>query len=565
MASKIQQLVDEVNKEWGAGTLIIPELGGQMVNEVPEVIPTGNEAIDKALGIGGVPCGRIIEVMGQEACLEESTRINYIVWDKKTGKMKNHKGGTIKSLYEKFNNISADSRRHSDVFYTVPSFNEENAIFHNRVFDVVKTGSKRVYLLETATGKSILATKEHKFYTPDGFKPLSDIKKGDTIFIHNNTSFRGEKQKTTYLAVCLKYHPFGRKKTVTANNRQGEKAYSYSMYRVNNSHLVYEAHMNEMTLETYKKTLNTTPPLLVNKMWFVPPGYEIHHIDENPRNDVPENLLLIKSGEHQKYHAHKNHNKLRFHLVEDTVVRKKMFIEKETYDIKCLAPYNNYIANGFAVHNSGKTTVVLHIIANAQKMGKRCAFIDAEHALDRERAKAIGVDFEKMAISQPDSGEQALELLEFLIRSGQFGVIVVDSVAALTPKAEIEGEMVDANIGAQARMMGKIMRKITAPANKGKVCVIFTNQVRAKLGGFGFIPQTTTPGGNALKFYASMRMDMVRTGNKKRGETLLYTTHKLTVKKNKLSAPAKIAHFNIGLNGIINDKVSTNDIVDDES
>jgi recombination protein RecA len=207
---------------------------------------------------------------------------------------------------------------------------------------------------------------------------------------------------------------------------------------------------------------------------------------------------------------------------------------------------------------SGKTTLVLHVIAEAQRSGKRCAFIDVEHALDTERAKKIGVDFDKLAISQPDSGEAALELLEFLIRSGQFGVIVIDSVAALIPKAEIEGEMTDANIGAQARMMGKIMRKITAPVNKMKVLVIFTNQLRAKLGGFGFIPQTTTPGGNALKFYASMRLDMVRTSNKKnsKGE-LQYTTHKATVKKNKLAPPAKVAEFKIGENGIINDVVKS--------
>lgn len=209
---------------------------------------------------------------------------------------------------------------------------------------------------------------------------------------------------------------------------------------------------------------------------------------------------------------------------------------------------------------SGKTTLVLHVIAKAQNMGKRCAFIDVEHSLDRERAIKIGVDFEKLAISQPDSGEQALDLLEFLVRSQQFGMVVVDSVAALIPKAEIEGEMVDANIGGQARMMGKIMRKITAPANKFKVLVVFTNQVRAKLGGFGFIPMTTTPGGNALKFYASMRLDLVRTGNKKRGETLLYTQHKLTVKKNKLAPPAKVVHFNIDGNGIMQDVVKS-DIV----
>lgn len=209
---------------------------------------------------------------------------------------------------------------------------------------------------------------------------------------------------------------------------------------------------------------------------------------------------------------------------------------------------------------SGKTTLVLHVIAEAQRLGKQCAFIDVEHSLDRERAMAIGVDFNKLAISQPDSGEGALDLLEFLIRSEEFAVIVIDSVAALTPKAEVEGEMSDANIGAQARMMGKAMRKITAPANKNKVLIIFTNQVRAKLGGFSFIPMTTTPGGNALKFYASMRLDLVRTGNKKRGETLLYTTHKLTVKKNKMAPPAGVALFNIGKNGIMNDVIKS-DIV----
>lgn len=206
---------------------------------------------------------------------------------------------------------------------------------------------------------------------------------------------------------------------------------------------------------------------------------------------------------------------------------------------------------------SGKTTLVYHIMANAQKLGKRCAFIDAEHAMDRERAEKIGVNFDTLAISQPSSGEEALEILEFLIRSDQFGLTAVDSVASLIPKAELEGEMVDANMGSQARMMGKIMRKITAPTNQNKVCVLFTNQIRQKIGGFGFGPQETTPGGNALKFYATMRLDMRCTGKKKRGEKLLYTTHKLTVKKNKLAPPASIAKFKIGEQGIMDDVVKS--------
>jgi len=208
----------------------------------------------------------------------------------------------------------------------------------------------------------------------------------------------------------------------------------------------------------------------------------------------------------------------------------------------------------------GKTTLVLHVIANAQKQNLHCAFIDVEHSLDKERATKIGVDFDKLAISQPDSGEEALELLEFLVQSGQFGVIVVDSVAALTPKAELEGEMTDANIGAQARMMGKIMRKITAPTSKNNVAVIFTNQVRAKLGGFSFIPQETTPGGNALKFYASLRIDIKKIGAKKKGDRLVHTEHKLTIKKNKLAPPMRTVSFNIGENGIIDEIIRT-DIV----
>jgi recombination protein RecA len=198
---------------------------------------------------------------------------------------------------------------------------------------------------------------------------------------------------------------------------------------------------------------------------------------------------------------------------------------------------------------SGKTTLTLHIIANAQDKGYRCAFIDTEQALDRSRAEKIGVDFEKLAISQPDNGEQALDLLDFLVRSAQFKVIVVDSVAALTPRAEIEGDQSDANIGVQARNMGKALRKIVAPANKNKILVIFTNQIRSSIGGFGFGPKETTPGGNGLKFYASVRIDMRRTGNNKRGDKVVSTKHKVTIKKNKLAPPMKVASVDIGIDG----------------
>ncbi|MEG0236950.1 recombinase RecA, partial [Cetobacterium sp.] len=162
----------------------------------------------------------------------------------------------------------------------------------------------------------------------------------------------------------------------------------------------------------------------------------------------------------------------------------------------------------YGAESSGKTTIALHIVAQAQKMGGVAAFIDAEHALDPVYAKALGVDVEELLISQPDFGEQALEIADMLVRSGAIDVIVVDSVAALVPKAEIDGEMSDQQMGLQARLMSKALRKLTGSINKSKTTMIFINQVRDKIGGFSFGPQTTTTGGKALKFYSSVRMEV---------------------------------------------------------
>lgn len=200
---------------------------------------------------------------------------------------------------------------------------------------------------------------------------------------------------------------------------------------------------------------------------------------------------------------------------------------------------------------SGKTTLALSVIAEAQKNDIRCAFIDAEQALDKKRAELIGVKFDKLLISQPDNGEQALDIVDALITEGSTKVIVIDSVATLTPKAEIEGEMSDATIGILARLMGKALRKFVAPVNKKGILLIFINQIRAKIGGFGFGPQETTPGGNALKFYSSLRIDCRRTGNNKKGEKLISTNHKFTIKKNKLAPPMVTCAVKIGETGLL--------------
>lgn len=541
-----KKVLAALNKRFGDNTI---SKGTNSEDHKIEVIPTGSIGLDVALGRGGYPRGRIIEIMGYESCLDGDTFIKYKTV-RPDGTTSNTKGGTLRNLYKRFTSDEptthrVDGRRTTDTFqptFTAPSINEENRVVENKILDVIRIGLKEGFVVKTSLGQTIIATEDHKFFTGEEYVPLKDLDVGDTVMVHNNTHFKVEHtpKSVDRKDLYLQYHPVAATKDI--KDLKTGKIYSY--YRVRQSRAVMEAHLSGITLDEYINKLDNED---ISGITFLPRDMHVHHKDDDCTNDAICNLEVISASEHGKLHATERHNNLRFVVVPVEIISISSVGLREVFDVKMAAPYHNFIADGFTVSNCGKTSLTLHAMAQCQRMGGAVAFVDVEQALDPEYAKKLGVNMDEVAFSQPSSAEEALEIVDMLVSSGAYDMVVVDSVAALVPQAELDAEMGKAQMGAQARLMSQAMRKLTAKVSESNCILFMINQFRQKIGVM-YGPSETTPGGNALKFYASVRME-IRKGkpileDEKNKKVLGNITH-VKIIKNKVGAPFRKAEFNL--------------------
>jgi recombination protein RecA len=525
--SKIQETLDRLNKTYGVGTVLA--LDSKTSGDY-DVISTGSIGFDYiTLGVGGFVKGKMYELMGWEGCLAEDTYIKFINV-REDGIVQDCKGSTIKNLYERFHNRTALTM--SSIF-NVTSINDEDRIFRNPILDVVKSGVKECYELTTENEFRIKTTRDHKFYTGTDYKSLKDLVVGDTVFIHNNTPFTKKKasHRGKYIETTMKFYYRGKPRMINGS--------PYFRERVHR--LVFEAAQNNISYAYYKKMLNTG--YLPIDFWTIPEGYDVHHIDENTLNNDPLNLELLDNSSHGRLHALANHNNLRFMVTPDIIKSITSVGEVETYDIKCEFPYNNFIAEGIVVHNSGKSTICGHAAAECQKKGGVVLYIDGEHAVDKHYFQQIGIDTTKMLISQPSSGEEGFNIALEMINSGGIDLIIIDSDSSFIPKKVLDGEIGEFAIGKKAVLNSNAYPKLKSALSSNNVCIIVVSQYREKIG-MMFGNPTTTQGGHALKFYSDCRIEISKSLAKE-GDVTFGNLTKVKSTKNKMSPPYRLANFDV--------------------
>lgn len=502
--SSSDEIIKKIQKDHGGS---VARMGSDSYADTIR-IPTGIFPVDLMCG-GGIPMGRVSIIFGAESCLDGDTFIQYAV-NTAEGRRQNCKGGTLRRLYQRFNNLprsgSGNYQRKvsTGAVFTAPCMNENGRIFHNRIVGVVDAGVKECLEVITESGLRIVATADHKFHVGHGFSRLGDLQVGDTVMIHNHTPFTKEPSVVEgYRKVMfVKHHPSA------PIHRAGE----YEYRRLVISRATVEAARNGLTLEEYRDRLNAGD---MEGMVFLSSEEHVHHLDEDFTNNALENLAVVTASEHGRLHAVERHDNLRYMVVEDIIVSMVSVGMRHTYDIQMESPYNNFVADGFVVHNSNKTNLCLKVIGQGQRMfpEKRAVFVDAENSFDPVWATTLGVDVDRLIVVSPEYAEQAVDMIEAFLYASDVFTVVLDSIAALSTQNEIESTAEKAAVGGASLVVGKLFKKATVSfnrmRNKGEMPPAFIgiNQIRNKIGVLYGDP-TTMPGGNAVKFSSSFTMRM---------------------------------------------------------
>ena len=475
-------------------------------------INTGLYSFDHAFinreGDIGFPVGKGVEVYGQTFCIDADTHIDYKI-SNQDGKKQNSKGGTVKRLYERFHKLprkgqgNYQRKQTINSFFSITSINENDEITNNLIVDVINMGVQPCYKLTTETGKSLICTEEHKFYIGNGkYVQLSKLTINDVVYIHNNTYKPTIKiGRKSYKEVSVKYHPGWSKHTVNG----------CLYYRNHKSIAVIEADMNSMEYSEFIKLLNTQSKEEIDDLKFLGLFDVVHHKDRNYRNDAISNLLVLPSkSEHHRLHSDEFAEFVKRIVVPDTIKSIEYVGERETFDIMCSYPNNNFIANRIVVHNCGKSTITYGLAGIvAKSIGKDIALADFE-GFDPKFLETVlatsGFDSNIYCIQEEDD-EDALDKLLSSLREKKYGVGILDSIGAISPVSEAEGELGEANMGRRAFLMAQFSRKALKIMRSDDSKTIFMiNHAYPKIGGRGL----DTPGGEVKKYLASIRIAIKR-------------------------------------------------------
>lgn len=484
------------------------------------VIPFPSPSLADASHFGGVPFGKITQFHGPAGCLDKDTFIQYEL-TAPDGCRINHKGGTIERLYERFYRIDLkgkgkNSKAPEGTIFSAPSINDEGRIFQNRIVDVVKSGVKKCVVIKT-NKREIIATLDHKFWVGNKFVPASELKVGDFTCVHNKTHHKtaGIKKKNDRVYLNVKIHPIAGKKDVF-DPKTGN---TYTYYRLARSRAVAEALENGLSPNEYVARLNAGE---IEGLKFLSRKYHVHHLDEDCSNDSVDNLVVIDGKEHNRAHILERQSDLRYIAVEEEIVSIEDAGERETYDIRMESPYNNYVADGFVVHNSGKTFFAMMMVRELMRLDPEAEVVwfDAEQSFQDNWAEMLDIDMTRFRRTEENDGAEVFSMIcgkpsktgkgkgtpgiLDMNKSGEMNVklIVVDSIPALIPPAELNRGMEDMEMAAMARFLPKALRitvKKIAETNTALICI---NHAKEAIG--DMVNKYTYPGGKGLQYMLSL-------------------------------------------------------------